>query len=152
MLSSMKVQMTLLKALFVDFPEFSLIDLAESVGVSSLVSCGGGPVHLCWPASGPGGDCRSSKQAILIMLRSWLAANISIAPPPLADPSRPATATTTSKHIIFPVTAVRISSVEATPVTKSRSCPRGCPGVEPGRGFEAAAFTEELLVNCHLGH
>ena len=144
----MKVQMTLLEALFGDFPEFSLIDLAESVGVSSFVSGGGGPVHLCWLASSPGGHCRSSKQAILIVLRSWLAANIPIAPPPLAVSSRPTTSTTTSKHIIlkslkskasrhisctFAITEVRIASVEATPVTISLSGPRGSPGVEPGR-------------------
>ena len=96
----MKIKMARSEALLADIPESSVIDFAESVGVSSSVPGAGCPVHLRWLAPGPGCHCGGSKQAILVMLRGWLPAHISPASPSRTVPSRPATATTSPKHIV----------------------------------------------------
>ena len=128
---TIEIQMPRSEALLADFPESSFIDLAEPVGVSSSVSRARRPVHLSDLASGPGGHCGSSKQAILIMLHGRLSSNISAASPSLTVSSRPAWAATTSKHIVWKSVIIQNKWSKLFFYAPSPSQPLGFPPLRP---------------------
>ena len=91
----MKVQVTPVEALLCDLPDPPIINLTESVGVSSHMIGSGGPEHLSWLASGPGGHAGLPEEAILVVFNSWFASNIASTAHAGQPPS-----TATSKGVI----------------------------------------------------